>query len=144
MILQESQKKSLRKLLLFDAISLLISVAFIIWRKFSYTLPCLTKTLLKIYCPVCGGTRAVLSLVRFDIIDSLRHNPIVIYIAACIVLVNVLGVIAIVKKKSNIFYAWRTLIYGGIVILTVFFVIKNILLVFFKVDLSNELIHYWR
>jgi hypothetical protein len=143
LISYSSQRKSLRKLLIFDAITLFIGIAFIICQKLSHTRPCITKTLLKIYCPACGGTRAISSLLRFDIIDSIRHNPIVLYIAACIVLVNVLGVIAIAKKKSNIFCAWRPLVYGGIVILAVFFVIKNVLMIFFKIDLSNELINYW-
>lgn len=144
MIQQDTQRSSMRKLLIFDALTLVIGIAFIIWRKLSHTLPCLTKTTFKIYCPACGGTRAVSSLLRFDIIDSLCHNPIVLYIAVCIVLVNVLGVIAIVKKKSNIFYAWRPLVYGGILILAVFCVVKNVLMIFFKIDLSDELINYWR
>ena len=144
MILQESQKKSLLKLLHFDAIFLLIGIAFIFWRKFSYTLPCITKTLLKIYCPACGGTRAVSSLLRFDIIDSLRHNPIVIYIALCIVILNVFGAISIMRKSYGIFRPIKAMLYVGIAILTVFCIVKNVLMVFFGIDLSNELISYWR
>lgn len=130
--------------MLFDAITLLISIVFVLWRKLSHTLPCITKTLLKIYCPACGGTRAVSSLLRFDILTSLQHNPIVVYIAVCILTINFLAIIAIKKNKSDIFYAWRPLVYGGILILGIFFVVKNVLLIFYKIDLSNELIAYWK
>ena len=131
MIERNAKMKSLRKVLVIDAIAIFISVAFIVWRKFSHTLPCLTKTLFKIYCPVCGGTRAVSALLKFDILASLRHNPIVVYIALCMLFVNVLGIVGIKKNKSDIRYPWRPLVHGGVVILAVFFVIKNVLLIFF-------------
>ncbi len=83
------------------------------------------------------------ALMRFDVIASLGHNPIVFYIALCILLVNIFGIIAIIKKKAKVFLPWRPLIYGGAVILTLFFIIKNALMIFFKIDLSNELITYW-
>ena len=40
---------------------------------------CPIYTHLGIYCPACGGTRAVISLFHFDLISSIMFNPIVIY-----------------------------------------------------------------
>lgn len=48
--------------------------------------PCLFHTLTGFSCPGCGCTRAVLALLRGDLLQSLRFNPGVLYCAVLYVL----------------------------------------------------------
>src|SRR5699024_11763741 len=43
--------------------------------------PCLMRTVLGLYCPGCGGTRAVLLLVEGHPIRSFFYHPVVLYAA---------------------------------------------------------------
>lgn len=38
------------------------------------------------YCPACGGTRALEALLRLDVVQSLRCNPIVVLLAVLVAL----------------------------------------------------------
>lgn len=44
--------------------------------------PCIFRSLYGLYCPGCGGTRAVLELFRGHVISSLWYHPIIMYAAA--------------------------------------------------------------
>ena len=41
--------------------------------------PCVFHSLTGLYCPGCGGTRAILELLRGHILLSLSYHPIVVY-----------------------------------------------------------------
>ena len=44
----------------------------------SYLSGCTVRDKFNIYCPCCGGTRALKELLKLHIIKSLQYNPIVI------------------------------------------------------------------
>lgn len=52
----------------------------------SYLSGCTVRDKFNIYCPCCGGTRALKSLLKLHIIQSLQYNPIVILILIYIIL----------------------------------------------------------
>lgn len=91
---------------------LLIVIYFVIaYSLLNYfNITCVFLELFKIPCPGCGMTRALVSLVRLDFYQALRHNVMVFfmpYIAAYvlfdfkhrvhIVLLNIIAVIAIIN-----------------------------------------------
>ncbi|MBS6196176.1 MAG: DUF2752 domain-containing protein [Clostridiales bacterium] len=43
--------------------------------------PCVFRSMVGLYCPGCGGTRAVLELLRGHILQSVWYHPIVVYAA---------------------------------------------------------------
>ena len=44
--------------------------------------PCFFYQYTGLYCPGCGGTRAVLALLQGHVLQSLWYHPLVLYIAA--------------------------------------------------------------
>ena len=73
------------------------------------------------YCPACGSTRAVLSLINLNFKKSFIYNPIIIY--AFFTTTFYLIIEAIPSKKSII--NWRLFVYVGLFILTLTFIIHN-------------------
>ncbi len=82
-----------------------------------------------LYCPGCGGTRALYALFNFDILASLKYNPAVILGGLLYVYYNVRAIIAIIKNDEDYFFKqkYRLIpIFAAIVI--AYFIIRNILL----------------
>ena len=81
---------------------------------------------LKIYCPACGGTRAIISLLKLDILKSIYYNPIVVYTVFFVNLyiINELTDM-IIHKKLNI--PFKIIVKIGIIILFLNFIIKNVM-----------------
>lgn len=61
--------------------------------------PCLFHLMTGLYCPGCGGTRAVRALFRGDLAMSFQYHPLVLYMAAVILAEAVSFGIDPVKKK---------------------------------------------
>lgn len=59
------------------SLAALAALAAVILSNFSL-LPCPSYTLIHVYCPGCGSTRAVTSLLHGDILLSLRQNAVII------------------------------------------------------------------
>ena len=58
------------------------AVAYILWPGLFEDLPpCLFHKLTGFYCPGCGGTRAVISLLRGRFLTSFLYHPFVLYTA---------------------------------------------------------------
>lgn len=53
----------------------IVIVATVAWAKLvKAPLPCILYTVTGLYCPMCGGTRAVISLLNGDIFSALKNN----------------------------------------------------------------------
>ena len=65
-------------------------------------LPCVFYSVTGLYCPGCGGTRAILSLLDGEFVQSFLYHPFVPYAAAiCILFLfsNILYRLRIAKKR---------------------------------------------
>jgi len=103
-----------------------------------FFLPCLFNLLTGLYCPGCGGTRSVISLIHGYPIASLKYNPIVIYGVAIYAWYMLSNTIELLSKhtikigmKYRDFYLWL-----GLGILLLFCFIRNLLLVAFGIDIT--------
>ncbi|RDU23601.1 DUF2752 domain-containing protein [Anaerosacchariphilus polymeriproducens] len=111
----------------------IVLIAFLLGEVFSISLssitaPCLIHSLFGLYCPGCGGTRAVMSLMKGEILQSFIYHPVVPYTAAIYMIYMVTNTIQLVSKgkikigmKYKDIYLWIALF---IIILNCF--IKNI------------------
>lgn len=78
--------------------------------------PCLFHLMTGLYCPGCGGTRAVRALLRGDLAMSFQYHPLVLYMAAVILAEAVSFGIARATKKPQMVSgacAWLCLYRGG-------------------------------
>ena len=93
------------------------------------------------YCPGCGGTRAVSALVRGDIIDSILSNPIPVY--ALVLLLRMwaallYNTVRSKGKKIRVLYDWEA--WGILAVVLGHFILRNILLVLFHIDYLGDFI----
>ena len=127
------------------ALCLILCVLGILWRLFplpfsKLILPCVVQAALGIYCPGCGGTRAVASLLRGDFLGSFICHPLVLYTAATggwFLLSQTIergsGHRIKIGMRYRDGYVWAAL---GIVVVN--FAVKNLLLVVWGIDLLED------
>jgi len=98
--------------------------------------PCVFWKLLGVYCPGCGGTRAVLALLQGKFLLSLWYHPIVMYTVVMFggfMLTNTLERLHILRIKGWKFHEWH--LYVALVVIIVNWILKNVLLIGFNITL---------
>ena len=66
---------NLKKIIIFLMLGILI---IIIHLKYDVGVPCIFFKITGLYCPGCGITRAIFSLMKFDIYQAFRYNMLII------------------------------------------------------------------
>lgn len=101
-----------------------------------FHMPCLFHLLTGLYCPGCGGTRAVISLMHGQVRQSLVYHPLVLYMAV-MVAVELLSALVAKKTGKTRYYLGHEhfFICVGVAIVVVNWVVKNVMLVGFGIDL---------
>lgn len=90
-----------------------------------------------IYCPGCGGTRAIITLSQGQFLQSLWYHPFVIYSIGLFSVFMISHLVARIPKNNIIkglrFHDWY--LYVGIIIIVFNFIIKNILKFYFNIEM---------
>ena len=112
----------------------------IIWKIMNGQMPCLFQELTGLYCPGCGGTRAVKALLKGDVITSFLYHPLIIYVIL-VAAIFAFSYILYAKTKNPKFrlHFDNKYAYIGIGIIVINFVVKNYLLIFEGMDLLQTL-----
>lgn len=95
---------------------------------------CVWWTVLGIYCPGCGGTRAFEALLQGHILQSLWYHPLVLYAAVLFggfMLTHTMERLHIWRIKGWKFHNWY--LYGALAIVVINFLVKNIALFCFDI-----------
>ncbi len=88
--------------------------------------PCVWYNVFQVYCPGCGGTRAVESLMHGEFVKSFLYHPAVLYTVILVViymLSHTLHILTKGKVKVMLFKAWY--LYSIIVVIMLQCLIKN-------------------
>ncbi len=112
--------------------------------RFSFlSVGCPVKRVLHLYCPGCGGTRAVGALLRGDLLTSVRSNPLVMWGLVLCVWQYIRMVRSYLRRDVECFHiptwSWISLI----VLIIGFFVVRNLLLVFVSYDYLGDNAAFW-
>lgn len=95
---------------------------------------CAFYSLIGLYCPGCGGTRAVYSLLRLRIFDAIKYNITVPFGAFVYIYYNIRAFIAGLKNDTEYFKNQKyPLCIVLVAVLLLNFVLKNVLLLFFGI-----------
>lgn len=111
------------------------SILFLIDRiKSGQGFPCLFHLLTGLYCPGCGGTRAVRLLLKGKLIKSFCYHPFVPYLALVLSLEAVFFLRTVVQKSKRPYLRGMEERYPhwvaiGVAIVLANWIVKNILLV---------------
>ena len=95
-----------------------------------YPYPCSLYSLFGLYCPGCGGTRAVEYLLQGDFVKSFFYHPVVPYTAVlvgCYVISHTLNIFSKGKIKAMMFRP--AYLYVMIAIIVIQCVIKNVFVI---------------
>ncbi len=108
---------------------------------FRQGIPCLFYCATGIYCPGCGGTRAVKYLLKGEILKSLWYHPLVGYLAI-VIGIEIGRTIFCHSEMKQISRGWKRTpehyhmeVYVGIAIILVNWAVKNWALLVLGVDL---------
>lgn len=106
----------------------------------TYFPPCAFKTLFHLYCPGCGGTRAVYYLLRLDLLNSFLCNPGVIFIVFTALYYWCKILFYLIKGGGNAeirIHFGFLYVFLGIIIVNC--IIRNILFTGFDIDYLEKL-----
>lgn len=101
-------------------------------------LPCLFHAMTGLYCPGCGGTRAVQYLLQGELLLSFRYHPLVLYAVTAVALEAILFLTAEACGSPRLYPGHEKYwVYGAVGIVAVNFVVKNGLLIVWGIDLLS-------
>lgn len=98
--------------------------------------PCFFLTVFGIYCPGCGGTRALLALLHGRILSALWYHPFIPYFAVVylgFLLTQGLQRLGVKRVRGWRFHYWY--LWAGIAIIALNWAVKNILLLGFHLSM---------
>ena len=96
-----------------------------------------------IYCPMCGGTRAVAALVRFDFLAAWNYNAFVVLLAFVVFALDVWALVRYAQKKEPLIVLPKWIWIAFVVALVAFFILRNVLMIFFGIDPTGDLVYFW-
>lgn len=91
-------------------------------------IPCILSEVFGLYCPGCGGTRALTALIHGRILLSVWYHPLILYSAVIMggfMLTQGLHRLGLKRVKGWKFHNWY--LYGAVILLVVNCIIKNML-----------------
>lgn len=100
--------------------------------------PCVFHMVTGLYCPGCGGTRAVKYLLHGQVLMSLRYHPIVLY-GVLVAAAELVSWLAARRTRRQEFFLGHIeqFSYVGVAIAAVNWLVKNVYLIFLGVDLLS-------
>lgn len=96
-----------------------------------------------IYCPLCGGTRALAALLRFDFVSAWNHNAFVVVMCIALLGLDIWAWVRYFQKKEPLIilpkWSWITFCVAFIS----YFILRNCLMIFFGIDPTGDLGFFW-
>jgi len=96
-----------------------------------------------IYCPLCGGTRAVAALTRFDFLAAWNYNAFVVILAVVAIGLDVWAWVRYFQKKEPLIILPKWSWIAFCASLVFYLILRNVLMIFFGIDPTGDLGYFW-
>ena len=139
------QQRAWHTFWLVNAIALLIALAggvalFVVARQAGNLATCPFHDVLRLYCPVCGGTRATWHLLHGKIGAALRCHAAVVWTCAALLFVDIRAFFRLLRQKTRPFYCSPAFWWGLLAAFLLYALLRNVWLVAFRVDWVGDFI----
>ena len=141
-------RKTAKRFALFHLIPLACAALFPLYRHLVGLLPrnmtgCILHDWLFLYCPLCGGTRAVAALLRLNFAAAFHANAYVTLLAVVVLIHYVVAWVRLLRGGTVLFrfLAWEWI--AAAVLLLVYGVLRNVVMVRFGYDPLGDLGAFW-
>ena len=111
----------LKKFIIVCAIGIIAIIGISILHYYNIGIPCIFYKLTNLYCPGCGITRAIISLLKLDFYQAFRYNSLVIILLPFLLIYNIYIWIFNGKKKLPQ-YVWIILL----ILVILYGILRNI------------------
>lgn len=100
---------------------------------------CSFHRVLGLYCPGCGSTRALKSLLRFDILSAVRYNFAFVFLVFTVIYYEIFLIASIIRGDRKYFVKSGTApLLAAAILLIGNFILKNVLLIVFGIDIIGD------
>lgn len=142
-------EKHRRRFLWCHAALLLSIPLFFLYRFVMTLLPrrlsgCILHDFLFLYCPVCGGTRALSALLRLDLLAALRYNAFVVFVFFVFLVLDGIAWARFFQKRTPLFRISAPFWICAAVLLVAFGVLRNYLMIAHGIDPIGDLLPLWQ
>ncbi|MBO5931994.1 MAG: DUF2752 domain-containing protein [Clostridia bacterium] len=96
-----------------------------------------------IYCPLCGGTRMVAALIRFDFAAAWNYNAFAVVLIAVALGLDVWAWVRYFQKKEPLIILPKWIWIAFCSALVIYFILRNVLMIFFGIDPTGDLVYFW-
>lgn len=104
---------------------------------------CFQNRYLHIYCPTCGITRMLDSLLHLDIIGAARANICLLALVFLVAYFDLRALVSLLRREERILHVRAVYVYTFIGVLIAFGILRNILLIRFGIDPLGDNLTFW-
>ena len=106
-------------------------------------LECVLHDRLWLYCPFCGGTRAVGALLCFDFVGAFRANAMVVILIVLLIALEIVAIVRLCRGHERLLplpgWSWIVLL----ALILGFAVLRNWLMIAYGIDPTGDLGGIW-
>ena len=125
-----------------NGLAVLAIVLFPLYLKYRHMLPissCIMLEALDLYCPACGVTRAIRTLFDFNILASIKYNPMVFIGAVLFILYEIAMIRHLIKGGDRDCFLKPWMAYAFLIFWMIYAIVRNVLLLYGIDILGNVL-----
>lgn len=118
---RERIRISIKRIIIYTPLIILL---IYINKKYNIYIPCIFHKITGLYCPGCGITRMIISIMNLNFYQAFRYNPLIFILLPFFIIYYILNYIYWLKNKKFIINnkIWYTLL----IIILIYTILRNI------------------